>query len=142
MAFVGSSRANRTNRRLLALHHSAQATHINHVEPPALTDKMTPSSRVVALVEVDQTVNPLVYDLFPSAGRGPTKPSATTVIHTDCLLRATSVTPIGGDADRLEDSIHVHARATKFVRRHGNTAINIYCEMRSPILTTRFECAS
>ena len=50
--------------------------------------------------------------------------------------------PIRGDADCAEDSIYVHARATKFVWRHWNTAIDEYREMRSPTLTTRLECAS
>jgi hypothetical protein len=50
--------------------------------------------------------------------------------------------PFGRDADCTEDSIHVHARATKFVWRHWNTTIDEYREMRSPTLITGLECAA
>jgi hypothetical protein len=50
--------------------------------------------------------------------------------------------PFGRDADCTEDSIHVHARATKFVRRHWNAALDKYREVRPPTLTTGLECAA
>jgi len=50
--------------------------------------------------------------------------------------------PVCDDADCAEESIHVQSRATKFVWRHWNAAINEYRQMRSPLSTVGLDCAS